>query len=335
MMHVIKIFIFIVAGIMPFRSAADMLADEPDSNRIVDEPQDSNTQDPFVIERKKKADEYFKRGVLLYEGGDYAKAAEAFRVAYDTFPHPAVLGNIATCYDKAGKIPEAVSFYRRYLQEPVDSHVNDSMNKRLNELSGLVAELAIKCNLSCEIRVNGIVRGESEASVLLMPGKHRVEGAVKGTVLSSEMISLDAQEVKNLVLELKELNQLKPNPEYKPQILLVPRVPSVDAPSRMTPGGGFWFSTGMTVASLSIVTAFGSMTLSQKGEYQASGWTDSDSKERGERYRTVTNAMIGMSGASAFAALLFAITDIRSHKKKKRTLVSASLKTGVAVEVSF
>jgi hypothetical protein len=148
---------------------------------------------------------------------------------------------------------------------------------------------------------------------------------------------VDAKETKTLELTL-------PEPESAERPITVPipaRLPSPPPPpprNRFSPG--FWFSTGMTGVSLALVTAFGTMTLNKKEDYRASGWTDADAKERGERYKTITNAMVGLAGASAAAALLVAIADTNGHSKagKDRAVdvsPSGSGSSGVGFEISF
>jgi hypothetical protein len=289
--------------------------------------------DSYITEKKKKADEYFRRGVLLYEGKDYANAAEAFQIAYETLPHPAVLGNIAMCYDRAGKIPEAVTYYRLYLKDPVNSNRDNAMTTRLSDLSALVADIHISCNNNCQIRVDGINRGISDSQVVVMPGQHRIEGVIDEKILTSQMITVQAREAKTAELTLP-----LPTPPVPPVIFVSPTKPSAEPnPISNEPlfSGGFWFGSGMTVVSLSLVTAFGAMTLSQKADYSASGWTDSESKDRGERYRTVTNAMIGLTGASAAATILFAISDVTRHRKKKSAAKETVSAAGAGIAISF
>ena len=300
------------------------------SKDIFSEKDRADSTDPYVSEKKKKADEYFKRGVLLYEGDDFANAAEAFQVAYETLPHPAVLGNIAMCYDSAGKIPEAVTYYRRYFETPVFSDKNGFMKERLESLAALVADLRIRCDRSCAIRVDGIERGKTAIQAVVMPGTHRVEGVVDDEVLSSELISVKARQIKAMSLvfppeEEPEETAFVPTPV--PVVIPEPRQPKL--------GTGFWFSSGMTVISLSLVTAFGTMTLNEKEDYRASNWTNAGAKEKGERYKTITNAMVGLTGASAAAALLFALSDFNGRRKSKRNAIDVSPGPGVGVAVSY
>lgn len=61
-------------------------------------------------------DVHYKRGMSLYEKKDYEAAAEELLKAYEIRQLPRVLLNLGTLYRKAGKAPEALTFYKRYLR---------------------------------------------------------------------------------------------------------------------------------------------------------------------------------------------------------------------------
>lgn len=62
----------------------------------------------------------FDRGTRRFTARRYEQALDAFQEAYSITPHPAVLFNIASCYDKLGRATEAVNTYFRYLRERGD-----------------------------------------------------------------------------------------------------------------------------------------------------------------------------------------------------------------------
>lgn len=303
------------------------------AGRIFSEQERLHGMEQYMSEKRKKADEYFRRGVLLYEGEDYASAAEAFKIAYETLPHPAVLGNIAMCYDNAGKISEAVAYYRLYFDSPVSSDKNDTMTKRLEALRALVGDLQIKCEQECEIRVDGLFVGKSEAQAVVMPGRHRVEAVVDDVAVASELVFVNAREIKVLSLSLPESN-LNVSPASLPA--LAPAPVSTDNYSARSLCPGFWLASGVSVVSLSLVTAFGTMTLNEKADYRASDWTDKNAKEQGEHYKITTNVMIGLAGTSAVAALLFAMTGSKRRRAEEgRITVEPVSSGGAGIAVSF
>ncbi|MFH2009036.1 MAG: PEGA domain-containing protein [bacterium] len=50
-----------------------------------------------------------------YDGGEYAKAIQGYEGAYRIVGRASLLFNIADCYERLGKLAEAVAYYRRYL----------------------------------------------------------------------------------------------------------------------------------------------------------------------------------------------------------------------------
>lgn len=62
----------------------------------------------------------FDRGTRRFTARRYEQALEAFLEAHSITPHPAVLFNIASCYDKLDRATEAVNTYQRYLHERGD-----------------------------------------------------------------------------------------------------------------------------------------------------------------------------------------------------------------------
>ncbi|WP_257448498.1 TonB-dependent receptor domain-containing protein [Archangium lipolyticum] len=69
-----------------------------------------------------EARRHFRNGMSLIAQGKYDQGIAELQEAYAIKPHPNVLYNIARAYQDAGRVPEAVDFYRRYLAtNPPDS----------------------------------------------------------------------------------------------------------------------------------------------------------------------------------------------------------------------
>jgi tetratricopeptide (TPR) repeat protein len=71
------------------------------------------------------AKEHFARATAFHKQGDYAGALKELTSAYDAEPTPSLLYAIAQTYVKLGQCPEAVTFYRRFIdtkpkQEAID-----------------------------------------------------------------------------------------------------------------------------------------------------------------------------------------------------------------------
>ncbi len=268
--------------------------------------EDEKTPQNEEIKRRAKA--FFTRGELLFEAGDYLEAAEAFKMAYETLPHPAVTGNIAICYDKAGMWPKAVTFYRIFLADSEVKDKNGSLIERLKELEQLVGELELVCEEpGCQIRVDGNDEGEAPVKVVLLPGRHRVEAFVNGDLLVSEETEVKARHTVKVELEA--------TPTSKPEVEDLGASPDLADPDNedgTALGAGFWISAGLTGAAGASILAFGLLTVDARDNYKSSNWLDGDAKERGEQYKLTTNIMIGVTAAAAAASVVFAIYDLRA-----------------------
>jgi tetratricopeptide (TPR) repeat protein len=86
---------------------------------------------------KDRAREAYRRGTHAYDFGEYDKALEAFKEAYDQFEDPAILFNIAQCHRQLGHAEEALRVYQSYLRNaksPPNSDEVRSIIKRLEQV---------------------------------------------------------------------------------------------------------------------------------------------------------------------------------------------------------
>jgi tetratricopeptide (TPR) repeat protein len=255
---------------------------------------------------KEEAAKHFKQGKKLFAKGEFEAAAVAFTKAYEAAPHQAVLANIALCYDKAERYVEALTNYRRYLEDPVDKSKNAEIRARVREIEDLVGELDIECSeKNCVVRVDGEEHGPGPVSVVVEPGKHKVEAVVHGDVVVAQIERVDAGKIVRVRLQSQKAG---------PVFVTAPE--AYDSPGEtptdreVTLGIPFWIATGVTVAAGATTVVFGVRTLKARDDYEASGYTDKEAKDRGERDRLITNVLIGVTAAAAATATALAIHDI-------------------------
>jgi tetratricopeptide (TPR) repeat protein len=259
---------------------------------------------------KKIAADEFAKGKQLFAAGSYDEAAVAFVKAYEAAPHQAVLANIALCHDKAGRYPEAVIYYRRYIADPVQKGKNAEIRQRLQELKNEIGELDIECLAAgCSIRVDGEDRGAAPVNVVVEPGSHKIEGVVDGEIRETIMERADAGTVVRVRLRA-ERAAAEAAPATPEQPAPAPAPPPAERAVKLR--APFWIATGVTGAAGALTIAFGALTIETRDDYEASGYTDADLKETGERNRLLTNVMIGVTAAAGAAAVAFAIYDLVS-----------------------
>jgi tetratricopeptide (TPR) repeat protein len=80
------------------------------------DPEDEPSQAPDVTAKGVQgAREWFSRGQVAYQLGDYKRAYDAFVAAYDLKPYSAFVYNQAASLDRLGNVDGAVQAYERYL----------------------------------------------------------------------------------------------------------------------------------------------------------------------------------------------------------------------------
>lgn len=123
----------------------------------------------------------FAEGLRYYDGGDWARALDAFRAAYTARPHPSVLVNIANCYVRLGRPTQAVPNFARYLSESgdaVEAERRAEIEQALAEARASIARLSITATPEGQmVFVDGEQAGRAPLAqpIEVDPGPHVVE----------------------------------------------------------------------------------------------------------------------------------------------------------------
>jgi hypothetical protein len=67
--------------------------------------------------RKEQAGNHFQRGMAFYEAGKYLQAIKEMKSAYKLIPKPIILRYIGDIYKEAGLKEEAITYYRKFMDE--------------------------------------------------------------------------------------------------------------------------------------------------------------------------------------------------------------------------
>jgi tetratricopeptide (TPR) repeat protein len=81
-----------------------------------------------------EARRHFDDGSKAYALGEFSRAINEYRAAYNAKPDPAMLYNIAQAYRLAGEVPQALFFYRSYLRQNPKAPNHKDVGKRIREL---------------------------------------------------------------------------------------------------------------------------------------------------------------------------------------------------------
>jgi tetratricopeptide (TPR) repeat protein len=94
---------------------------------------------PTARADKAKARALFDRATKQYNLGEYATAGEAFKAAYDEYPDPTLLYNLAQCERQLAHKPRAITLYRSYLREMPNAPNADEVKRIVASLEQDVA----------------------------------------------------------------------------------------------------------------------------------------------------------------------------------------------------
>jgi hypothetical protein len=300
---------------------------------------------------KRQAQEYFYRAEALVKKGEFTKAAAAFLRAYETLPHRATLLNVATCYDRAGQIPEAVESYYRFLEIGADSEDAPRVIQRLSELEFEVGQVHVKCPVaSCAIEIDDVNRGEAPLWAVLEPGVHSVEAFSEGVVFNETSVQI--QPNKTVVVEMRRVDTAgtpagprdtgetvgpaqSPAPELPAPM---PRTPSGDGPRLGSP---FWIFAGSTVVAGGVAAVLGGVASKRHAEFEDSGRTDEELRDEGQTAQTSLNVMLVVTSMLGATALGIGIYDMwfsqgsTSAESDRKVAVVPGPGAGLAVRGAF
>jgi tetratricopeptide (TPR) repeat protein len=94
---------------------------------------------PTARADKAKARALFDRATKQYNLGEYSTAAEAFKAAYDEYPDPTLLYNLAQCERQLAHKQRAITLYRSYLREVPNAPNADEVKRLVGSLEQDVA----------------------------------------------------------------------------------------------------------------------------------------------------------------------------------------------------
>ena len=86
------------------------------------------------------AQAHYKKGRSLYNISEYRAALDEFKQAYVEHEDPAFLYNIAQCHRQLGNYPEAITFYKRFLNESPKAPNRKEIQRHISELEGKSGE---------------------------------------------------------------------------------------------------------------------------------------------------------------------------------------------------
>ena len=99
----------------------------------------AKVKSPPKSPEKVEAQARFEKGLKAYNLGNFPDAIVEFSKAYDLFPEPVFLFNIAQAHRQSGNTERALFFYRRYLASDPSAQNGAEVERRIHDLETALA----------------------------------------------------------------------------------------------------------------------------------------------------------------------------------------------------
>lgn len=96
------------------------------------------SEDQHAAQNRASAKRHYESGDKAFRLGDFEVAAREFRTAYDLFPTPLLLWNLAQTYRQLNDHKQALFFYKQFVAADTSGAEHDSALKRIQELEEIL-----------------------------------------------------------------------------------------------------------------------------------------------------------------------------------------------------
>jgi len=88
----------------------------------------------LTTEQKQEMRQHYEKATRAYDIEKYGEAVDEYQKAYEIGGDPAMLYNIAQAYRLNKQLPDALHFYRRYLQRSPNARNREDVERKINDL---------------------------------------------------------------------------------------------------------------------------------------------------------------------------------------------------------
>lgn len=302
-----------------------------------------------------EARDRFKRGVQLYNDGDFRGALIEFRRAYEVMPNYRLLYNLGQTSAEVQDHAAALRYFDAYLAEgktEIPAARRKQVQAELEKLRGRVAQLTVKVSVDgAEVLVDDVLVGTSplKEALAVSAGRRRITAQKSGLPAVTRSIDLAGGDKSELRLELTEEKPAPPPPVASTAAPIVEAPPPTQAPPPPPPappaaqgmGAPFWVSLGATVVFAGGATVTGLLARGAHDDFEkklaAKGSRRDDIEDARSSTKTLTLTTDVLGGAAIIGAGLTTYFAI-SRKPAEAATPSASIRLlpgGAALSGSF
>ncbi|HEU4403688.1 MAG TPA: PEGA domain-containing protein [Polyangiaceae bacterium] len=276
-----------------------------------------------------EAQKRYKRGLELFNEGQYEASMIEFRRAYELAPSYKLLFNIAQVNRQINDYARAVEFFERYLREG-GSNVAPGrvaeVQKELERLRQRVARLEVTSNVAgAEVFVDDLSVGRTPFAqpLLVNAGRRKLVAAAEGRPPVTRVVEVAGAESARVLLDFVEV----PDPARAPLPGVAPAPIPVgprSAPAEAPPGAGPeapagarvpWVAWGVTGALAAGAAVTGVLALQAKSHFEEHRDTFNttraeleDQNDKARRLGVATDVLLGATAVAAGVSLYLTLT---------------------------
>jgi len=144
----------------------------------------------------------FGRATAAEERKDWRTAIREYLTAYDLAPHPDVLYNVASVYERLEELRSAATYYRRYLDESEAPADRDRVERLIASMKQRASRVTVRTTpAGATILVDGAHHGRAPRDLRLPGGRHEIVAEHDG-MTARQTITLEYAEPAEVELVL-------------------------------------------------------------------------------------------------------------------------------------
>ncbi len=265
----------------------------------------ANVKPPDLNAAKKR----YADGERKFKADDFAGALVDFQAANEIKSTPQAERYIGLCEDKLGHLPEATSWYDKFLLHVPDkmSVQGDELRKRETEIRATPGKVHIDSNPpGATVTIDGAAQASpTPVDVDLAPGPHAVHFAEPGRLPADKQIDVAFASSQTFTADLDAEPPPAPPPPPPPPAAVEPPAPQPQPqppppppePRSKLPA---YITGGLAGAAAGGGTAFGIMALNDKSSFDAN--PTSSTADDGDTHALIADMAFGV-------ALTFGVTS--------------------------
>jgi tetratricopeptide (TPR) repeat protein len=246
-----------------------------------------------------------ERARAAFSAGDYAEAAQKFAAAHASSPHAKTAYNAALSWERAGDLTLAIDFYAKALAlgSALDEPRQRAARQRVAALAKQLGRLDVMRPVGGFVTVAHLKREPLPATFYLWPGNHELLIETRDGQTTRELVRVEQGQALRLLVDV-------PGSEKT-----TTRGPGSDRETARTPARGRetsptlgWVFIGAGAACASTAIVLGLSAVSARDDFDASGRSDAEARDRAVTLRTWTNVAWGAAAATATTGVVLLLS---------------------------